>query len=227
MIAEGFIDKDQFAHKYNYEHALTYYRKHRENWSHRLSDWREQGIARKALNYVGESKSILDLPCGAGRFWPLLAEKKDHTVIAADSSIDMLKVAIEHCPEKMRPQIELLHTSAYDINLADNRVDTIFCMRLLHHIGNVEKRLKILNELYRVTRKSVLLSLWVDGNYKARRRRNRDRLRDDREPKRLRNRFLFHKEEIEKEFYSAGFSIATHYDLLPCYSMWRLYVLEK
>ena len=172
MIAEGFIVKDQFACKYNYEHALKYYSKYRESWSHRLSNWREQSLARKALNYVGESKNILDLPCGAGRFWPLLTENKDCNIIAADSSIDMLKVAIEHCPEKIRPQIELLHTSAYNINLPDNCVDTILCMRLLHHIGHAKKRLTILNELYRVTRKSILLSLWVDGNYKAHRRRH-------------------------------------------------------
>lgn len=227
MIAEGFIDKDEFAYKYNHEHALSYYYKHRKNWSHRLSNWREQNMARKALNYIDESKSILDLPCGAGRFWPLLAETKECHIIGADSSIDMLKVAIEHCPEKMRSQFELLHTSAYNINLADNVVDTIFCMRLLHHIGDEEKRRKILNELYRVTRKNVLLSLWVDGNYKARRRHNHDQAHNDKKPKHLKNRFLFKRKEIEQEFYRTGFSVATYYDLLPGYSMWRLYVLQK
>ena len=130
--AECFITKDQFAYKYNYNHALSYYQKHRKGWLHKLSDWREKGIAQKALDYVGQSATILDLPCGAGRFWPLLTRNKAHHIIAADSSIDMLKVANEHCPEAMQSQIELLHTSAYDINLADNSVDTIFCMRLLH-----------------------------------------------------------------------------------------------
>ncbi|MCD6533307.1 MAG: class I SAM-dependent methyltransferase [Deltaproteobacteria bacterium] len=227
MIAEKFIDKDTFAHKYNYDHALSYHLKHQKNWSRMLSDWRERDLSRKALNYVGESQIILDLPCGAGRFWPLLTEKENRKVIAADSSIDMLKVAIEHCPEKMHAQIELLHTSAYNINLADSSVDTIFCMRLLHHIGDAEKRRKIIEELHRVTRKNVLLSLWVDGNYKARRRRKRDQALGNKKPKHLKNRFLFKREEIEQEFYHTGFSIATHYDLLPGYSMWRLYVLQK
>ena len=227
MIAEGFIVKDQFAHKYNYDHALTYYLKHRKSWSRKLSDWREQSLARKALNYAGKSQTVLDLPCGTGRFWPLLTEKKDRHIIAADSSLDMLKVAIEHCPEKMRSQIELLHTSAYNINLADNYVDTIFCLRLLHHIGDKDKRRRILEELYRVTRKNVLLSLWVDGNFKAHRRRNRDLARDETNPAQHRNRFLFKREYIEQEFYRTGFTIATYYDLLPGYSMWRTYVLQK
>lgn len=227
MTNTDFINKDEFAHKYNYDHAQSYYRKHRESWSHRLSDWREQTMARKALAAVGEPETVLDLPCGAGRFWSLLAEKKERSIIAADSSIDMLKVAIEHCPEELRSQFELLHTSAYAINLADRSVDTVFCMRLLHHIGEAENRRKILEEFYRVSRHSVLISLWVDGNFKAGRRRRRDQALDDKDPQRLRNRFIFHRNEIEEEFYRAGFSIATYFDLLPGYSMWRLYVLQK
>ena len=227
MIADGFINKDEFAHKYNENHARSYYQQHRRSWPKRLTDWREQGMARKALGDVGDPATILDLPCGAGRFWPLLTEKEDRSIIAADSSIDMLKVAIEHCPKEIQSQIELLHTSAYDINLADNSVDTIFCMRLLHHIGDAEKRRTILEEFHRVSRKSVLISLWVDGNLKAGRRRKRDLALDEKQPGRLRNRFIFKKEEIEQEFYRTGFSIVTHYDLLPGYSMWRLYVLQK
>jgi len=227
MIAESLIYKDEFAYKYNYDHALSYYLKHQKGWAHKLSNWRELSIARKALNSVGVSRNILDLPCGAGRFWPILTEKKDRNIIAADSSIDMLKVASNHCSQTMQSQIELLHTSAYNINLASNSVDTIFCMRLIHHIGDLENRRKILQEFHRVTRQNVILSLWVDGNIKARRRRKHDRDLNDNKPKRLRNRLLFNKEEIEQEFYNAGFSIASHYDFLPGYSMWRLYVLVK
>jgi cyclopropane fatty-acyl-phospholipid synthase-like methyltransferase len=29
---------------------------------------------------------VLDLPCGAGRFWPLLAEKPNRVIIGADNS---------------------------------------------------------------------------------------------------------------------------------------------
>jgi len=139
----------------------------------------------------------------------------------------MIKVASEHCSQTMQSKIELLHTSAYNINLADNSIDTIFSLRLLHHIGDAEKRRQIFKEFYHVTRQTVLLSLWVDGNFKARRRRNRDRVLDYKKPTRLHNRFLFKKEELEQEFYNAGFSIATHYDFFPGYSMWQLYVLEK
>jgi len=35
------------------------------------------------------------------------------------------------------------------------------------------------------------------------------------------------REDIEPEFYRTGFTIATYYGLLPGYSMWRTYVLQK
>ncbi len=65
--------------------------------------------------------------------------------------------------KRVRP----LQTSAFDIDLPDNAVDSIFCMRLLHHIGDPAHRLAILREFQRVTRDSVIISLWVDGNFKA------------------------------------------------------------
>ena len=37
MIAKSFISKDQFAYKYNYDHASLYYQKHRKEWLHKLS----------------------------------------------------------------------------------------------------------------------------------------------------------------------------------------------
>ena len=64
MIAENPVYRDEFAHKYNYDHALAYYSKHRKGWFRRFSNWREQSMARRALDYVGESPTIL---CPAGR----------------------------------------------------------------------------------------------------------------------------------------------------------------
>lgn len=51
-----------------------------------------------------------------------------------------------------------LAPSAFEIALPDNAVDGIFCMRLLHRIGEAEHRLAILREFERVTRDSVILS---------------------------------------------------------------------
>src|SRR5436190_20428715 len=66
-----------FARKYTATHAQRYFEKHQEGFGRRFSNWREVCMARYALKLAGNPRSVLDLPCGTGRFWPLLAEKKD------------------------------------------------------------------------------------------------------------------------------------------------------
>ena len=83
----------EFSHKYDKQHAEAYFRKHREGMARRCSHLREEQVARKALILAGQPQLVLDLPCGAGRFWPLLLEKPGRKVIAADYSADMLEVA--------------------------------------------------------------------------------------------------------------------------------------
>jgi len=88
----------EFSHKYDKQHAEAYFRKHREGMARRWSHSREEHVARKALILAGQPQLVLDLPCGAGRFWPLLLEKHDRQVIAADYSADMLEVARDSQP---------------------------------------------------------------------------------------------------------------------------------
>ena len=57
-----------FSEKYNEQHAKEYFHKHRTGLSRRLSNQRDQQLARRALALVGDPGLILDLPCGAGRF---------------------------------------------------------------------------------------------------------------------------------------------------------------
>jgi len=228
MFCDDSVIRDEFAAKYDYEHARGYHAKHRQSLVRRLSDWREKQMAAKALAAIGEPRTILDLPCGTGRFWPLLARTAQRTLLAADSSPGMLRVALENRPPELADRLEALHTSAYDISLPANAVDAVFCMRLLHHIGSPEKRLEMLQEFHRVSRRWLLLSLWVDGNFKAWRRRRRDaREAAGGAPQRPANRFLVARQQIEEEFRQTGFQVLGHYDFLPLYSMWRLYVLEK
>ena len=161
-----------FSAKYDRAHSEHYLRKHRTGLAHRLSHLRDEQLARSALRDAGNPLNVVDLPCGAGRFWPLLLEKPERKLIAADNSADMLDVASLANPETLERGIRLLRTSAFAIDLPDNSTDCIFSMRLLHHIGKPEDRLRLLREFHRVTRATVIVSLWVDGNFKAWRRTN-------------------------------------------------------
>ncbi|EJM16169.1 methylase involved in ubiquinone/menaquinone biosynthesis [Pseudomonas sp. GM18] len=213
-----------FSEKYDDQPAQKNLRKHQVGLGRRLSQWRDEHLARKALALAGEPGLVLDLPCGAGRFWPLLAEKHNRVIIGADNSVSMLKTAMRTQPADVVKRVQPLHTSAFDIALPDNAVDSIFCMRLLHHIGEAEQRLTILREFERVTRDSVIVSLWVDGNFKAWKRKRAEK-RCGQEG--YQNRFVLPVATVEKEFEQVGFRIQEQLDFLPLYAMRRVYVLRK
>ena len=123
---------------------------------------------------------------------------------------------------------ETFRTSAFAIDLTANAVDCIFCIRLLHHIEQPEHRLAILREFHRVSRDTVILSLWVDGNYKAwKRKRLEQRRAAEGRAEQNQNRFVVARDVIENEFRQAGFKIIDQQDFLPGYAMWRTYVLRK
>lgn len=214
----------EFSRKYDREHARQYLRKHQDGLARRLSHWRDEQMARRALKLAGDPDLVLDLPCGAGRFWPLLAEHPSRMIFAADNSADMLAIARAAQPPQVVKRVETFRTSAFAIDMGANAVDCIFSMRLLHHIAEPAHRLAMLREFHRVSRDTVILSLWVDGNYKSWKRKRLERRRPDQENK---NRFVVPRSKIEAEFGEAGFDIVGHRDFLPGYAMWRVYVLRK
>ncbi len=214
----------KFSEKYDLDHAQHYFRKHRASLSRRVTTWRELAIARQALALAGDPCVVLDLPCGTGRFWPLLAEKPDRRILAADSSEKMLQVAGQMQPMNLVERVERFQCSAFETGLDDGSVDNIFCMRLLHHIVEPSHRLAMLREFHRVTRDTVCVSLWVDGNYKAYRRTKLEARRSEANQQ---NRGVVKRRTVESEFRQAGFRIEGHVDFLRFYSMWRIYVLRK
>ncbi|WP_313328248.1 class I SAM-dependent methyltransferase [Stutzerimonas balearica] len=213
-----------FSRKYDRDHAYQYLHKHQDGIARRLSHWRDEQLARWALTRAGEPDLVLDLPCGAGRFWPLLAEHPSRMIFAADNSADMLAVAQSEQPPEVVARVETFQTSAFDIDMHDSAVDSIFCMRLLHHVADPQHRLAMLREFHRVTRDTLILSLWIDGNYKAWKRKRLERRRPAKENQ---NRFVVPRGLVEAEFAEAGFDILGHRDFLPGYAMWRVYVLRK
>ena len=220
--------KLEFSEKYDDQHAQEYLRKHQNNLARRLSHKRDEQLARGALAMAGEPGLVLDLPCGAGRFWPLLAEKPNRVIIGADNSASMLNVATAAQPADVVKRVRPLQTSAFAIDLPDNAVDSIFCMRLFHHIGEAAHRKAILSEFQRVSRDSVIISLWVDGNIKAwRRKRLEARRNNGQADGSYQNRFVLPAATVEQEFEAAGFRIQERMDFLPFYAMWRVYVLRK
>ena len=207
-----------FSRKYNRAQSMRYFEKHDFGFRRKITTWREISIAKKALKIAGNPTSVLDLPCGAGRFWKMLAKAPRAWLFAADLSEDMLEVAETYQEPEIVNRFQLFQSAAFDIKMSDNSVDNILCMRLLHHISDSENRLRILRELHRVTNDTLILSMWVDGNLQA---KNRQKLENKRGKSRSINRLAISQEQAELECRDAGFKIVKHIDLLPKISMWR------
>lgn len=214
-----------FSKKYDSTHAQDYYFKHKQEPRRRLTTWREVSLARKALKIAGNPRIILDLPCGAGRFWSMLAEDPDRKLFAADNSQDMIDSAKKFQDQEVSERFNCFQTSAFSIDMPDSSVDNIFCMRLLHHIAAEADRLTILKEFYRVTKDTVCLSMWADGNLQYRKRKRNEAKRSA--PRLEGSRVAITAQQAESEYREAGFRVIDHLDLLPGISMWRFYILKK
>lgn len=218
----------EFSEKYDPNHAKRYFEKHNTGFWRRLSTWREVGMARKALVMAGRPKSVLDLPCGTGRFWEMLAEEKGRKIYVADNSQAMIDTGMEFRPKAVTERIEkTFQCSAFDTGLPDNFVECVFSIRLMHHIEHSGDRVQMLKEFRRISSDTVIVSLWVDGNYRAHTHAKNELKKERVRGKNFaRDRFVFKREDIERDFREAGLEIVGHVDFLKYWEKWRAYVLR-
>ncbi len=216
-----------FEHKYSYEHSKNYYIKHQSARRY-LTTWLEGLMIQRAARMAGKPKVILDLPCGFGRLWPAMIATGATNIIAADKSAGMLQVAKEMTPPNILSHVTCVPSTATEIELRDKSVDSVFCMRLLHHINDKNYRLAMYHSFQRVARDTVVISLWSQNS--ARYESNRkNKIREGKTldaVTRRGDRYFFNIEEMEAEFIEGGFEIIGHTDMLPYLSPWRTYVLR-
>jgi len=213
-----------FSDKYDQQHAQQYYEKHDAGFWRKLSNWRDHQIARKALRLAGNPASVLDTPCGTGRFWDVLAEDSHREIHVSDYNQTMLDVGMANRPANITKRVKPFQASAFDLPVPDGFVDSIFCMRFMHHLGEPADREKLLKEFHRVTKDTVIISLWVDGNLKAKRRAQLEKVRPSKD---YQNRFVIPSKKVEAEFNANGFEVIEKLDFIKHYHMWRTYVLRK
>lgn len=139
-----------------------------EHGSRARIDRREQRAVRRIFGTLPECHSVLDVPCGAGRFLPTLAEFCSD-VMGADIAAEVLEFARRKA-ETTGGRARVFRGDASHLELADGAVDAVFCNRLLHHILKSEERAKILRELHRVTRRYLVVSFFDYQGFGALRR---------------------------------------------------------
>lgn len=205
-----------FEDRYSYEYSKHYYQRHKAGGLKAVSNTLEQRMAARALLMAGSPNMVMDLPCGAGRFWQTFLTHGVEKIIGVDQSEGMLRVCREMTPVHQLQRIELHQGDVKNIPLSDKSVPSIFCMRLLHHIDIKSYRMAIYKEFQRVSSDTVCISYWVDGNIKSAINLRRPH----------KNQNYLSREVLEAEFLEAGFKIVGHVDMLKFYSPWRTYILK-
>ncbi|TAH36776.1 MAG: class I SAM-dependent methyltransferase [Planctomycetota bacterium] len=161
-------------------------------WSERAharrADRREQSIVAGLLSRCGCMRAILDVPCGTGRFQPLLSRAAP-LCLACDRTAAMLRLA---------PASRRLQAAAERLPLRDSAVDLAFCMRLLHHLQQPQLRIAVLRELARVSRRHAIASWYDRASLPAWRQRVRGRARA---------RFPIARRQFEREAQTAGWRV--------------------
>jgi SAM-dependent methyltransferase len=121
-------------------------------------NWREQRILAGLLRHCQlASGTLLDVPCGYGRFAPLFA-RLGITAFGADANSDMVHLAVENHAAYSKGG--WLHANIFDLPFAKSTFDGALCIRLLHHRYSDAERQRILCELARVSRRFVLISFY-------------------------------------------------------------------
>lgn len=158
------------------DYAQYYAAKHESNTTRSVSNWLERRMMTHALRRVsrtGPLSSVLDMPSGAGRFLPVLADLS-RSVVAMDVAPAMLRQGASMW-SRVGHEPRMIAASASAIPLADGSVDVVFCARLLHHLSDTTSRQALFAELARVARRGVVLSFFDATCYRNWRRQRKVR----------------------------------------------------
>lgn len=150
-ILDGVSEKAQkTAIRYLGKDALKYEikRNHKPKWMG------EDRKVKEFLNDLPQGTSILDIPCGTGRFFPFYRER-GFEVLAIDISPDMVIEAQKHIGNN----IKVKTGDIFDMRLSQ-LFDVILCIRFLNLIEPEDLK-RALAEMQRVAKSRIIFTLRV------------------------------------------------------------------
>jgi ubiquinone/menaquinone biosynthesis C-methylase UbiE len=141
---------------YSYEKIENYQKKRYSSLDQKIIDKLEKSIVNKIFLNYNIAGRILDIPCGYGRFHRLLHKYGD--IHAADQDELIAKYQDERVGLAKSTRV----CEASNMPYAENSFDVIFSFRLLQHVRTSKHRIGIFTEFYRVSKKWIVLSIYVD-----------------------------------------------------------------
>ncbi len=175
-------------------------------WDSIAPEWHEfkQIPAQHVKDFLKKQKGkVLDLGSGSGRN---LQKIKQGQMYLVDFSENMLNLA-EQKAKKLKIKIETKKAELFNLPYEDNFFDSAICISVLHCIKGEKKRIKSIQELYRVLKPKAqaLIGVW-----NARSKRFKDKAKEKLigwRDKGKRYYYLYYEEEIHKQFQNVGFKI--------------------
>jgi ubiquinone/menaquinone biosynthesis C-methylase UbiE len=156
------VDRQKLAN-YNTTRGAESYKQEYELKLHRkYSDALERKIYTRLLGRLAPIGLLLDLPCGAGRLFPLL---RSHAtgVVESDWSFPMLELNARDHDRAARAYVRC---SALRMPFRDRCMDVAVSVRLSHHIDDPKEREQHLRELFRVADRGVLVTYFSHHSFK-------------------------------------------------------------
>jgi ubiquinone/menaquinone biosynthesis C-methylase UbiE len=160
------VSIEQTSKKYRGRKAETY-----EAVRTKQGRWRLENEAVERMLAAMKPTSVLDCPVGTGRFLPLYAKLGIRLVIGVDASEEMLALAQRKLSRRARNcgYLKLVRGDASDLSRSVGMrdpysVDVTVCVRFLDLIDEQAMR-RVMHELMRVTRRSVILTIRLGENY--------------------------------------------------------------
>ncbi|MDF1821215.1 MAG: class I SAM-dependent methyltransferase [Alcanivoracaceae bacterium] len=116
----------------------------------------EMRLLLKGMNGIPSSHTVLDAPCGVGRASIVLA-RQGYVVTGIDLGEGAVSVAQEQAAEA-GVDVTIERDDVEALSYGDKQFDATVCFRLFHHFPDDAVRQRVINELCRVSRSTVVIS---------------------------------------------------------------------
>ncbi len=131
-----------------------------------LVNRREQSLVRRLLARIpGQLATILDIPCGYGRFTPLLGARARERLVCCDRRPERIRALVEAeracspeaCGRRLAPAAADLYSL---LPFRERSFDLVFCFRFFHHVHDDARRAHAICEIARAAARWVLFSYY-------------------------------------------------------------------
>lgn len=158
------------------EGAVGYSQKFGRSAARARTHRREAAILRSFLTELDPKASVLDLPCGAGRFARLIANGERSSMTFADASAQMLEEA--RAANARFGIDERVDYRQVDVTKDDpvGEFDVVVCVRLLHHLKDGAVFERALDHMTRCAKHDLVVTFASASTWKGFWRRLKTRL---------------------------------------------------